>query len=75
VAKWGFLCDGTEVNIWVLFPPKADRYPELQAPSVEAVAGSVGSVRVPAEVLALVALATQDCVFSCVSGCACCIDV
>lgn len=74
------LGDGTEVKIRLVFcrvppPPKANCHPELQAPSVEAVAGSIGYVHVPGEVLTLHAFATQDYVFSCVSGCACCVDV
>lgn len=64
------LGDGTEVKIG-FFSPKANCHPELRAPSVEAAAGSVGSVHVPVEVLALHVFATQDCV----SGCASCIDM
>lgn len=63
-------------SVWFFVPPhKANCHPELQAPSVEAVAGSIGYVHVPGEVLTLHAFATQDYVFSCVSGCACCVDV
>lgn len=51
-----------------VFPPEANCHPALQAPSVEAAAGSVGSVRVPVEMLTLGAFPAQEWGSSPVSG-------
>lgn len=74
------LGDGTEVKTWFwlvfFFPPLRQIAILNSRPHLlRLLLAAIGSTHVPVEVPVLHAFAIQDCVFSCVSGCACCTDV